>query len=424
LATAQKFANANAASTGAGFTNPTNAYADDGSFATCAPAKNGGIGSDYGFPAFAAQDIPDGATINSVAVEIQYRSSTTASANASMRLQLENGTLLGSEQSGGMSTTDVTLTHSVASGVALGDLRGANGVQARVTGRRGNSNTAITWSVDYVRLTVDYTPAIVGAGTAGLTLGASGTGVVEDAGVTGDGLAALALVASGQAVLPVAGTGTVGLGIAALGSGSVAVAGAGGAPLAVGLSAAASVSVAGAGSAGLVVAASGAGSAPVSGAGAAALSLSAGGTATAPVAGAGAAALALAAGGSGGSPATIGDGEVGLVLVGSGAGTLPVAGDGSALFGLEFTGSGSVRVIGAGLAPLAAAVVATGTAAPDPEAVVAGNVLVELDIEVELAAVLEVSAPVARIAGGRQSAADLADRLLGRSPKPWRRRRY
>jgi hypothetical protein len=399
LATVQKFANANTASTGAGFTNPINAYADDGSYATCAPGKNGGIGSDYGFPAFATQDIPDGATINSAAVEIQYKSSTTGSAGATMRLQLENGTLLGAEQSGGMSTSDTTLTHSVASGIALDDLRNANGVQARVTGRRGNSNTAITWSVDYVRLTVDYTPAVVGAGTAGLVLGASGAGVVADSEVSGDGAAALTLVASGQAVLPIAGTGLAGIGVTASGSGAVSLTGSGSAPLS--------------------LVASGAGSVPASGAGSAPMVLTVGGAGFVTVAGTGAASLTVTATGSGGAPATICDGLAVLALGASGNGTLPIAGDGSAVFILAYAADGAVRVVGTGLVPLAVTTSASGTAAPDPSVVVGGSVLVDLGLDVALAAVLE-PVPVSRVARAR-SPADFADRVLGRSRKPWRR---
>jgi hypothetical protein len=369
LATVQKFGNANAASTGAGFTNPTNAYADDGSYATCAPAKNGGIGSDYGFPAFASQDIPDGATINSVAVEIQYKSSTTGSANASMRLQLENGTLLDAEQSGGMSTTDTTLTHSVASGIALDDLRNANGVQARVTGRRGNSNTAITWSVDYVRLTVDYTPAVVGAGSAGLTLGASGAGVVEDAAlgeIAGSGSAVLTLSASGAATLPIAGSGSVALGVGASGSGALAV----------------------------------------GGAGALGFALAAVGTGTLPVVGAGAMLLTLIATGDGSGPgeAVAGAGSAALMLGATGLGMIRVGGDGAALLGVGVTAAGVVPIVGA-----AALTLGLGASGEGGSPVTLGAGLVAFVLQVAAAgdvtgAVL-VASPVTSWPAGRMAAA-------------------
>lgn len=158
MPTVTKFANANAAVT-TGWSSPTNAYADDGVYATAAPGKNADITTDYGFPAFTTSDIPAGSVINSVTVEIQDKSSTTSSTGATIGVQLENNTtLLGSEQTQGMSTTDQLLTHQVTTGIAQADLQTANVVKARVRGHRANSNNAITWSLDYVKLTIDYSP--------------------------------------------------------------------------------------------------------------------------------------------------------------------------------------------------------------------------------------------------------------------------
>src|SRR5687768_1594489 len=110
MATTTKFANANAV-VATGWTNPTNANGDDGVYATALPAKNGSVTSDYGFPAFTTSDIPDNSTINSVTLEIQYKSNTTGSTGSVVGLQANNnGTLLGSESTFGMNLTDQTVT--------------------------------------------------------------------------------------------------------------------------------------------------------------------------------------------------------------------------------------------------------------------------------------------------------------------------
>ena len=196
MATVTKFANANTVVT-TGFTNASNAYADDGSYATAAPGKNSDVVTDYGFPAFSTADIPDGATITQLATEVQYKSSTTSSANAAIGLQHSNqGTLLNSETTAGMSLADalVVRTDSDTTGVInVADLRSANQLKARVRAHRAASNTAITWSIDYVKLTVAYTAAapIVTADTS-----VTGTGTVSpdasalrgvDAAITGSG---------------------------------------------------------------------------------------------------------------------------------------------------------------------------------------------------------------------------------------------
>lgn len=161
MASSTKFANANAAVVAGGWTSPTGAYSDDGAYATAAPAKNGTISSDYGFPAFTSGDIPDGAGINSVTVEVQWKVSTTGSIDT-LGVQLHNpaGTALGSETTTTTATTaDSVSTQQVTSGIPLADLRSANVVVARVRASRGNTNTAFTASLDYVKVTVDYTPA-------------------------------------------------------------------------------------------------------------------------------------------------------------------------------------------------------------------------------------------------------------------------
>src|SRR5262249_16337496 len=84
-----KFANSNSIVT-TGWTAPNLAYGDDGSYATATPPKSATISSDYAFPAFSTSDIPDGATVNTVTVEVQWHISTTSSI-ATLGLRLYNG---------------------------------------------------------------------------------------------------------------------------------------------------------------------------------------------------------------------------------------------------------------------------------------------------------------------------------------------
>jgi hypothetical protein len=164
VATVTKFADANTTIT-TGWTSPTAAYADDASYATAAPAKNSSVVTDYGVAAFTSGDIPDNSIINSVTIEAQYKSSVTNSTGATFGLRLNDNGSLHTETTFGMSTTDQTGTRANSSAVTLANLRIANTVKARVTGLRGNSNNAITWSVDYVKITVDYTAPVNGTAT-------------------------------------------------------------------------------------------------------------------------------------------------------------------------------------------------------------------------------------------------------------------
>jgi hypothetical protein len=141
-----------------GYTNPSNAYADDGVYATAAPAKNAEVSAYFGFPAFTTDEIPDGATINSVTTEFKYHVSTTASIATQYWQTFKGTTGLGTEQSDASEpTSDVVKTHQVTSGITLTDLRSADTARMRLRSARGNSNTAVTFYIDYVKVTIDYT---------------------------------------------------------------------------------------------------------------------------------------------------------------------------------------------------------------------------------------------------------------------------
>ena len=163
MATISKYAAYHTAIT-TGYTNPSNAYADDGVYATAAPGKNAEVSAYFGFPAFTTDEIPDGAIINSVTTEFKYHVSTTASIATQYWQTFKSTTALGTEQSDTSEpTSDVIKTHQVTSGITLTDLRSNDVARMRLRSARGNSNTAVTFYVDYVKITVDYTPAVVGA---------------------------------------------------------------------------------------------------------------------------------------------------------------------------------------------------------------------------------------------------------------------
>jgi hypothetical protein len=145
-----------------GYTNPSNAYADDGVYATATPGKNTEVSAYFGFAAFSTSDIPDGAVINSVTLEAEWKVSTTTSIATQYWQLYKTTTGLGSEQSNTAEpTTDTKSTHQVTTGVTLSDLRSADTIRGRLRSAQGNSSTAVTFSVDYAKLTVDFTVKLV-----------------------------------------------------------------------------------------------------------------------------------------------------------------------------------------------------------------------------------------------------------------------
>ena len=163
MATASKFASANAVVT-TGWTSPTNAYADDTSYATASPGRNATIDSDFKFADFASGDIPDGSTINSVTITARAWGSNATYMTEGIRGRVsgaDNGT-----EGTTTSTTEVTISCTL-SGVTLANLRAASTtVFARVRASKGATNTAYTGSLDWVQITVDYTGPVAKTGTA------------------------------------------------------------------------------------------------------------------------------------------------------------------------------------------------------------------------------------------------------------------
>jgi hypothetical protein len=159
VATISKFANAHTIIT-TGYTNPTNAFDDDGTNATASPAKNTDVSAYFGFPAFTTGDIPDGSTINSVTVEVEFFVDITTSVAEQYVQAFVTTTGQGAEQSNTAEPTSPTVLSHTVTTITLSDLRTADVARCRSRSRRGNSSTAVQFSLDYARITVDYTAPV------------------------------------------------------------------------------------------------------------------------------------------------------------------------------------------------------------------------------------------------------------------------
>ena len=142
------------------WTSPANAQgAPDNIYATAAPAKNGTVNGDWACFGFDSA-IPAGSVITKVEILAEYKVSTATSI-ATLRVN----TLVGGAVQGGtiedtsepLSDFDYVSDHTSLRSWTRTDLLDAN-FSTRVGARRGNSNTAVTFSLDSVRVRVTYEP--------------------------------------------------------------------------------------------------------------------------------------------------------------------------------------------------------------------------------------------------------------------------
>lgn len=167
MAVVTKFPTTNAAYSGAGLTNPNNAHADDGVYATCAPAKNGALGQKYGTFGFDAS-IPSGATISAVKIIYEYKVSTTSSVATARTKAIIGGVDQANHDDTTEPTTDTVLTIDITADRTWNRNDLLDGTfEAVLEGRRGNSNTAVTFSFDYVKVEVTYAVAYTIAANQG-----------------------------------------------------------------------------------------------------------------------------------------------------------------------------------------------------------------------------------------------------------------
>jgi hypothetical protein len=103
--------------------------------------------------------IPDGSTINSVKVKVEWGMTASVTGGAlGLQPRVNNA-------NNGTETVKTTTTEEQAeasfSGVTLSDLRVAESsdrIEARIRVTKGNTNTAMTGRLDFCYLEVDYTP--------------------------------------------------------------------------------------------------------------------------------------------------------------------------------------------------------------------------------------------------------------------------
>jgi hypothetical protein len=163
-----RFPTSNTAVSGT-WSNPTNAYLSNGSVtSTTIAAKNTTADRQYGTFGFDSE-IPSGATINSVAINVRHRNDTTAGVAF-----LENFASIGAT-AGAVNSDDTeptTLTERTYSSYARpgggtwtrADLLNST-FTATIRARSGNSATSVVYEWDYISVTVDYTEPDVTAPT-------------------------------------------------------------------------------------------------------------------------------------------------------------------------------------------------------------------------------------------------------------------
>jgi len=142
-----------------GFTNASNAYADDGLYASASPAKNSTItGKWYNFDF----GIPDGSGIDSIEIEVEWFLSTTVSIHTFGIQAYMGNTPMGTEYTTTSEpTTPTVTTKSTGNGnwkLSWINDNSSDGFSIRLRSTRGNSDTAVTCYVDYIKVTITYAP--------------------------------------------------------------------------------------------------------------------------------------------------------------------------------------------------------------------------------------------------------------------------
>lgn len=164
MATVTEYASA---ASGTSWTNPTNANADDGAYATYTIAAKNTTGnvntlSNLGFDS----SIPANSLINSVTLEVQHKVSTNGGI-AFLESALALGATIGTYNSDSAEpTTDTARSYSMArpgggTWTRADLLDGTLTIKLRA--RSGNNATSVVYSWDYARVLVDYSPPITGA---------------------------------------------------------------------------------------------------------------------------------------------------------------------------------------------------------------------------------------------------------------------
>lgn len=135
--------------------NPTNMYADDGSYTTTTlSGYDNSCTIAYNFP---SANIPAGATINSVTLQTQWKaSSTTARLSSNIQMGYD-GTLVGSLSEDKASTTSDRTQNCTTTGTWTVEQLNSGLAYARINASKGNLFASGTCSFDYLCIIVDHT---------------------------------------------------------------------------------------------------------------------------------------------------------------------------------------------------------------------------------------------------------------------------
>lgn len=142
-----------------GWTNPGNAFAATGDnvYATALPGKSATVNGDIGFPALSDAELPIGATITAVRLVCEANLSASVTGGLFGVKGRNNGVDDGAAEVTKTTTAEAQVTFAFATLPTEADLKTAGRIRARCRGTKGNTNTALTVNLDFVRLEVDYT---------------------------------------------------------------------------------------------------------------------------------------------------------------------------------------------------------------------------------------------------------------------------
>lgn len=154
---------------GAAWTSPTNAQGQttgDNVYASGAPGKSNSVGGGFGV-AFSTSDIPNGSTINSVTVVVEWKLSALVTGGL-LTCTAYHWNGVSSDSLGAVTkatTAEAQQSFVCSTPPTLAELRtaatdsggGGSFFWIDCYGEKGSTNTALTCSVDFVSVTVDYT---------------------------------------------------------------------------------------------------------------------------------------------------------------------------------------------------------------------------------------------------------------------------
>lgn len=138
------------------WTNPTNAYAADGVFATASPSTDI-RGSTYSFFGFESL-IGSGSTINTVLIEAGYKVGNNTSDTLSLHGSMHSGSYFGTDLlDTSQPLSNTTKSQLTTGGITRSQLMDGNSFGIDVTCEDAGGGASAVFSLDFVRITVNFT---------------------------------------------------------------------------------------------------------------------------------------------------------------------------------------------------------------------------------------------------------------------------